>query len=683
MLCGKTKHKRKALSSIDINLKILSQKYRFSSKELSQYSCEFKNLCQNSAGFTLAQFRKNMGPLGLESTRLISDRIFAVMNKSKSGSVILKEYLEYMDILMHGTAQEKLSQSFRLITQDQSPDITYSQFESWIISAWKMYNILTGTEISATKDNIRQYFEKLDAKGDGVVDFEEFKESLGKHENLGVWLEIVNREISEKLNLHQEFNKEKSPRLMKSPKSFKRNEENFCIENLENDISFCIAEIAKISEERKEEKEISKISPRSDSPEILIGSSKVEMLVGDDDSLYSFADYSDIRYNNPPMQDSLEKISSRLESALSGIKFLKSLHASNKESQPQERLVSRMQNSIRWGDSDWNLIMNMMIGIQKSTGSLLQDLPTEISTEEFLSKCKHQLLPVKFARNSYKFTDYAPVVFHRIRKLYGISNSQYTKSLGVEKIVQSLMANEFSSLSGQCSSGKSGSFFFYSEDGKFMLKTITISEYELLRKALPDYYFHLTNNPQTLLTRFYGLHKITGNSPLYFVVMSNLFRTSHEIHFKFDLKGSRYGRNTDPSADKSIARKDLDFNSKICIGRERKSVLISQIERDTELLQRLKIIDYSLLLGIHELQPDMMENQQYIELLQRNSDGMLSTSHKEFYFMGIIDFLTKFGAKKKFEHFVMGALHGRKEVSCVPPINYCKRFTNYIESIIE
>ena len=130
MFCVKKRSKRKALASLDINLKILSQKYRFSNKELTQYSSEYKKMSSKNSGFSLSEFCKNMGPLGLESTRLISDRIFAVMNKSKSGEVSLQEYLEYMDILMHGTPYEKLVQSYRLITQDESKNIEYPQFES-------------------------------------------------------------------------------------------------------------------------------------------------------------------------------------------------------------------------------------------------------------------------------------------------------------------------------------------------------------------------------------------------------------------------------------------------------------------------------------------------------------------------------------------------------------------------
>ena len=162
MFCGKKSHKRKALAPVDLNLKVLSQKYRFSSKELIQYNEEFKKLSKGSQGFDTNTFCKNMGPLGLEHTRLISDRIFVVMNKSKSGLVSLQEYLEYMDILMHGTQNEKLYQSYRLITQDKSSSISYNEFEIYLVSVWKMHNVLTGTEISATKSNIQNIFQKLE-----------------------------------------------------------------------------------------------------------------------------------------------------------------------------------------------------------------------------------------------------------------------------------------------------------------------------------------------------------------------------------------------------------------------------------------------------------------------------------------------------------------------------------------
>ena len=58
-----------------------------------------------------------------------------------------------------------------------------------------------------------------------------------------------------------------------------------------------------------------------------------------------------------------------------------------------------------------------------------------------------------------------------------------------------------SSLTELCSSGKSGSFFYYSEDGKYMLKTVSEKEFEFLKRILKDYYHHVMNNNNTLMTK--------------------------------------------------------------------------------------------------------------------------------------------------------------------------------------
>ena len=76
--------------------------------------------------------------------------------------------------------------------------------------------------------------------------------------------------------------------------------------------------------------------------------------------------------------------------------------------------------------------------------------------------------------------------------------------------------------------------------------------------------------PQTLITRFFGLHKIKYNKEsggiqrVYFIIMANVFNTSKEINKRYDLKGSKKGRQTrkkkDDNIDPSVALKDLDFD---------------------------------------------------------------------------------------------------------------------------
>ena len=68
--------------------------------------------------------------------------------------------------------------------------------------------------------------------------------------------------------------------------------------------------------------------------------------------------------------------------------------------------------------------------------------------------------------------------------------------------------SEYSSLQEQFSSGKSGQFFYYSDDGKYVIKTMSNSEYGFFKRMLKNYYEHMIENRNTLVCRIYGFHKI-------------------------------------------------------------------------------------------------------------------------------------------------------------------------------
>jgi 1-phosphatidylinositol-4-phosphate 5-kinase len=75
-----------------------------------------------------------------------------------------------------------------------------------------------------------------------------------------------------------------------------------------------------------------------------------------------------------------------------------------------------------------------------------------------------------------------------------------------------------------------------------MLKTISRNEFKKLKDILKSYYNHIQNNPDTLVTRFFGLHKVQWTKMAvihkkYLVVMNNVFRDM-DIGLRFDLKGS-------------------------------------------------------------------------------------------------------------------------------------------------
>ena len=66
---------------------------------------------------------------------------------------------------------------------------------------------------------------------------------------------------------------------------------------------------------------------------------------------------------------------------------------------------------------------------------------------------------------------------------------------------------------------------------------------------MKQYYGHLRHNRDSLIIKFFGLHKIKlrikerlSDPEICFVVMSNVFESCKEIEEKYDLKGSLYGR---------------------------------------------------------------------------------------------------------------------------------------------
>lgn len=202
------------------------------------------------------------------------------------------------------------------------------------------------------------------------------------------------------------------------------------------------------------------------------------------------------------------------------------------------------------------------------------------------------------AKYDFKFKDYSPWVFRHLRAKFRLDPADYLMSLTSKYILSELG-----------SPGKSGSFFYFSRDYKYIIKTIHHGEHRFLRKILRDYFKHVEDNPDTLISQFYGLHRVKTpfGRKIHFVVMNNLFPPHRDIHQTFDLKGSTIGRDfkeedlaDNPRAtlkDLNWLRRDMHLN----LGPTKKQLFMQQVQRDVELLKRLHIMDYSLLLGIHDL----------------------------------------------------------------------------------
>ena len=77
--------------------------------------------------------------------------------------------------------------------------------------------------------------------------------------------------------------------------------------------------------------------------------------------------------------------------------------------------------------------------------------------------------------------------------------------------------------------GASGSFFFFSYDSKFLIKTLAGFEKKILIKMLDDYINHIKNTDnRSLLARIYGVFTIKNSyfADLDVIVMQNTVRLS-------------------------------------------------------------------------------------------------------------------------------------------------------------
>ncbi|KAK2626233.1 hypothetical protein QTJ16_004495 [Diplocarpon rosae] len=279
-----------------------------------------------------------------------------------------------------------------------------------------------------------------------------------------------------------------------------------------------------------------------------------------------------------------------------------------KEDEDDDRVV--VGTKVDQNHVNWVTAYNMLTGIRFTVSRTNAKLDRPLTDADFEARHKfsfditgNELTPS--AKYDFKFKDYAPWVFRHLRAKFKLDPADYLMSLTSKYILSELG-----------SPGKSGSFFYFSRDYKYIIKTIHHAEHKFLRKILKEYYAHVEENPNTLLSQFYGLHrvKMPYGRKIHFVVMNNLFPPHRDIHKTFDLKGSTIGRDfkeEDLEKNPRATLKDLNWlrrNMHLEFGPEKKRLFFEQMEKDVHLLQRLKIMDYSMLVGIHDLQRGNQEN---------------------------------------------------------------------------
>ena len=66
---------------------------------------------------THKSYKESLGIFGIDSLSFLSDRMFTIMDRDNMGEITLEQYLDYFDIMLHGTKLEKMKQSFALLDE--------------------------------------------------------------------------------------------------------------------------------------------------------------------------------------------------------------------------------------------------------------------------------------------------------------------------------------------------------------------------------------------------------------------------------------------------------------------------------------------------------------------------------------------------------------------------------------
>uniref|UniRef100_A0A674MZQ9 Phosphatidylinositol 5-phosphate 4-kinase type-2 gamma n=1 Tax=Takifugu rubripes TaxID=31033 RepID=A0A674MZQ9_TAKRU len=344
-----------------------------------------------------------------------------------------------------------------------------------------------------------------------------------------------------------------------------------------------------------------------------------------------------------------------------------------------------------------------MWGVNHSINDLNQvPVPVMLLPDDFKANSKIKVNNHLFNKENlpghFKFKEYCPQVFRNLRERFGIEDLDYQISLTRSPPTRS-------------ADDQGEGFLLNSYDRTLVIKQISSEDVADMHNILSEYHQHIVKcHGSTLLPQFLGMYRVSvDNEETYLIVMRNMFSHRLVVHRKYDLKGSLVDREaSDKEREKELPTfKDMDFRNnmqKVYVSEEEKEKFMEKLNRDVEFLVKLKIMDYSLLLGIHDIgrgereeEADEASNEDEQEaengLVPGATVGSYGTSpegiagymssckplgpgefdpyvdvyairscagapQREVYFMGLIDVLTQYDTKKKAAHAAKTVKHG-------------------------
>uniref|UniRef100_A0A3Q2DJ10 Phosphatidylinositol-4-phosphate 5-kinase-like 1 n=1 Tax=Cyprinodon variegatus TaxID=28743 RepID=A0A3Q2DJ10_CYPVA len=308
----------------------------------------------------------------------------------------------------------------------------------------------------------------------------------------------------------------------------------------------------------------------------------------------------------------------------------------------------------------YSLTCMMKEGLAAAIQTTVDNPPTkDLSEEDFRSE-------VTQVHKEFTLETFAGPVFANLRGSLGITEEEYQQSLCSESCYLQFISNS---------------------------------------KSKAD--FFLTQEHYTLKASF-----SVFSSQKYFMVMQSVFYPDDRINARYDIKGCEVSRWTEPAPEGSqiiVVLKDLNFEGQFISLGEDRSWLIQQVEIDTNFLQRLNVLDYSLLLAHQPLhQDERNQSLSFASLIVRTKKSHVGSGAdtpeipdfkaqnrrllpnlknplhiidgpEQRYFIGIIDIFTVYSFKKRLEHLWKSLRHPGRSFSTVNPQTYCLRLCQWVQ----
>ena len=212
--------------------------------------------------------------------------------------------------------------------------------------------------------------------------------------------------------------------------------------------------------------------------------------------------------------------------------------------------------------------------------------------------------------------------------------------------------------------GKSSSTFYYSHDGRFILKGVKHREMHMFEDLAPNYFRHMAKHefhgmPSQLVKTLGAFSIVTKNGDSKtkncYLLATNLEAMMPARSKVFDLKGTQNARRYVKDGD-TRTKMDLNFAEEyhslpLFIGMEQKQILDAGLWNDTLFLAKQNVIDYSLLVIVSE------------------EDSVIAT--------GIIDYMQHYTVEKAMESKYKTVV-GREIPTITDPLMYKTRFREQI-----